>query len=188
MIFDPASEAITDSMTEPDAYQAYLAHRRAADTPDLQQEWEEFSPSDPASYRCQHCGRRWSNSDVYPDPHYHVWCCRHCRGSQWVYSPPGVPAWTNVERRQYRRGMWMRFWMFAIATWLLLALLFRALAWNGTNYTSAGERWGASLAVAFALNLLISGIAAIASATHASSVERRHGWGRSLTWPYHPGP
>jgi hypothetical protein len=122
-----------------------------------------------------------------PDPARKAWTCRRCHSAYWVYAPPGRQIWTNLERRRYRRGLWAWFWVFAVAGWPLVGIFVHSVAYNGsdvTAYMSNAERWAASLSVALVLSLFIGVIAGLFTSGHAGKVERRHGWGPSVTWPY----
>ena len=151
-------------------------------------EWEEYPPESPANYRCRECGRRWHDNEVYPDPARKAWTCRACHSACWVYAPPGRQIWTKVECRRYRRSLWTRFWILALAEWLLLGLLFHTFVFTGDptggGPTSNAGRWAVSLFVVSVPNLVIWIVAALVVSGHAGKVERRHGWGPWVTWPY----
>jgi DNA-directed RNA polymerase subunit RPC12/RpoP len=189
-VADSSIPSAADHDARPDTNQGVSAEPTVEETEPLY-EWQEYPPDSHESYRCQQCGRRWQDSEVYPDPARGAWSCRHCSSTRWVYAPPGRHVWTNVERRRYRTRVWMRFWAGCLMGWLLLGVLFHTVAWNGsdvTAYMSNAERWAASLSVAFAFSLVIWIVAAVVTSSHASKVEQRHGWGPSVSWPFTPTP
>ena len=153
-------------------------------------EWEEYPPEKPENYRCRQCGRRWHDNEVYPDPARKAWTCRNCHSVRWVYAPPGRQIWTNLERRSYRTGLWIRFWIFASAEWLLLGLLFHTFVFTGDPMgggpTNNPGRWAVSLLVTSVPSVVIWIVASLITSGHAGKVERQHGWGPWLTWPYPP--
>lgn len=105
-------------------------------------------------------------------------------------APPGRQIWTKVECRRYRRSLWTRFWILALAQWLLLGLVLHTFVFTGNTTgggpgpTSNSGRWAVSLFALSVPNLVIWTIAALITSGHAGKVERQHGWGPWVTWPY----